>query len=407
MNRSLLALLLVVFIDAAGIGMLFPILNALLVSPQSEFFSYVVSTSQRHFYYGLVVFVFFISWFFGATFISKASDDLGRKKALLICLIGIFLGYGLTVLAIKLKSIIVLILGRLLGGLTAASQPVAQAAVIDLSNNDNKTRNLGLIMFALSLGLMAGPLIGGILSNSNISVHFSISTPFYVILGITLVNIYLLKDFKDSYMHKNKFRFDIKVFFTQFIPMFKLNLVRKLSLVFFIMQLAFNTFYVFISVYLFQKYGFSTLENSIIMLILGLSMALSTRFLVGFVSSLISNQASVVIGLITMCSCTLLYMLTNIPVLAYILAIPFMLAFGLAYTSMLALFSHSVDSKSQGWVMGITSSLITLGAALTSIINGWAITIDLNAPMIITATGFIISIILILLFKIEAKSSDT
>ncbi len=394
---------MVVFIDAAGIGILFPILNTLIMNPSVDFLPSSVVISQRHFYYGLVIAIFFLCWFSGATLISKASDELGRKKALMICLIGIFIGYGLTALSIYLKSMALLILGRIIGGLTAASQPVAQAAIIDLSTTETKTKNLGLIMFAFSLGLVAGPLMGGLLSNSQICRYFTNATPFYAILIITLINIYFMRYFTEKRQFQGHFQFNLKTIITQFIPMFQIKPVRRLSLIFFIMQFAFNTFYVFIPVFLFQRYGFNTLQNSMMMLVLGLSMALSTRFLIAIVQRFLNDKQTVACGLIVMAISIFLLLIIKNPIFSYLLAVPLMLAFGLAYTSMLALFSHSVDQTQQGWVMGITVSLFTSGAALTSILGGSIMAIATDAPMIVALIGFCISFAFVVIPRNHTK----
>jgi MFS transporter, DHA1 family, tetracycline resistance protein len=130
MNKSLLTLLMVVFIDACGLGILFPILNDLLINPYSGFLNFNISIESRHWLYSLVIFTFFLSWFFGAAFISKASDKIGRQKSLLICLYGIFTGYLLTIFSILFSSVTLLVIGRIIGGFTAGSQPVAQASII-------------------------------------------------------------------------------------------------------------------------------------------------------------------------------------------------------------------------------------------------------------------------------------
>ncbi|MBK2125263.1 MFS transporter [Fangia hongkongensis] len=405
MKKSLFSLLLVVFIDAAGIGILFPILNSIIMDPTVNFLPHGLSSYYRHLYYGAVIAVFFLCWFVGATFISKASDDLGRKKALLICLYGIFVGYALTILAIYLKSMSLLILGRVIGGLTAASQPVAQAAIIDISSEKDRTKNLGLIMFAFSLGLVAGPLLGGMLSDNRININFTPATPFYVILIITIVNLYcLIRYFKNKDERASSFQFKPLELITQFLPVFRLKQVRNLSLIFFIMQFAFNTFYVFIPAFLYQKYGFKTLENSMVMLALGLSMAISSGFLVPRVHKHLNNKQMVKVGLFVMLVMVVLLLAINSAIAPYILAIPYMLAFGIAYTSMLALFSQSVDEAKQGWVMGITVSLFTLGAALTSFIGGWLMMIDINLPMIVASVGFLISLILMSVLRVNIKN---
>src|SRR3990167_1878152 len=157
-------LFLVLFIDGMGLSLIFPILNSIIVDPQSAFLSVSTSVGTRDFLYGLIVGIFMLCWFFGAAILGDLSDLIGRKKSLLICLIGAFLGYLLSAGAIVVKSIWLLILGRIVAGFTAGSQPIAQAAVVDVSTPEHKTRNIGFIILSPSLGFVLGPIIGGVLS---------------------------------------------------------------------------------------------------------------------------------------------------------------------------------------------------------------------------------------------------
>ena len=90
-SKSLLAnlpLFIVIFIDGMGLSLLFPILNNIIVDPHSHFLSQSMSASMRDALYGLVVGIFMLCWFFGAAILGDLSDTIGRKKALIICLIG-------------------------------------------------------------------------------------------------------------------------------------------------------------------------------------------------------------------------------------------------------------------------------------------------------------------------------
>ena len=400
MRKSLFSLLLVVFIDAAGIGILFPILNSIIMNPNQNFLPYSTTISVRHFYYSLVVATFFIAWFFGATFISKTSDSIGRKKSLIICLLGVFLGYTFTVIAMYIGSISLLIIGRILAGLTAGSQPVAQAAIIDVSTPENKAKNLGFIMTAFAIGMVLGPIIGGILSDHQLIHYFNNELPFYVILAITLINIYMVLAFyNDVERVREKFKFSILDLITQFNLMIKDKKLMKLSLIFFIMQMAFNTVYVFIAVFLYQKFQFSTLQNSIVMLIFGVSNAISCSLLVHPISRVFKHAKIVSVSLIVMALAIFLLTIVKASFLVYILAIPFMGAFGLAYTSMLTLFSNSVTEEKQGWVMGLTVSLFTLGAAITALFGGWLIDISISLPFMLATIAFVLSGFLFLIFR--------
>ena len=88
-----LPLFIVLFLDGMGLGIVFPILNGILQSPASHFFSSAFSAQERSFLYGIVIMVFMLCWFVGSTVLGDFSDKVGRKRALMLCLGGSALGY--------------------------------------------------------------------------------------------------------------------------------------------------------------------------------------------------------------------------------------------------------------------------------------------------------------------------
>src|SRR3990167_8481932 len=93
-------LFLVLLIDGMGLGLLFPILNNIIVDPSNPFISIALSPSLRAILYGFIVGIYMIAWFFGAAILGDYSDHVGRKRALMICLIGAFAGYFISAMAI-------------------------------------------------------------------------------------------------------------------------------------------------------------------------------------------------------------------------------------------------------------------------------------------------------------------
>src|SRR3990167_6285882 len=93
-------LFLVIFIDSMGLGLVFPILNTLVFDPNAHFIAAGMSSAMQNFLYGLTICVFMFCWFFGAAFLGDLSDQIGRKKALMICLIGAVIGYGISATAV-------------------------------------------------------------------------------------------------------------------------------------------------------------------------------------------------------------------------------------------------------------------------------------------------------------------
>lgn len=130
------ALLLVVFVDIMGQRLVLPIFNTLLLSDTSSFVNAGTPLEHREFLFGILTGVFFFAWFLGAAYIAKFSDYIGRKNGIIICLTGGLIGYALTIVAIDLDSFWLLLVARVISGITVGNQPIAQAALVDISTSE-------------------------------------------------------------------------------------------------------------------------------------------------------------------------------------------------------------------------------------------------------------------------------
>ena len=407
-KKFLFSLLLVVFIDSMGQGLLFPILNTLIMDPSKGILPSSTSINTRQFYYGLLIGCFFLSWFIGATYIAKTSDIIGRKKALLICLYGAFAGYALTIPAFYLNNLWLILTGRIIAGLTAGSQAVAQASMIDVSNKKDKVRNLGLVLVAFAIGMVGGPFIGGFFSDNAIFSWFNLATPFYVVLIIIIVNIVFIQAyFHDNIKCSGKFVFKVSDSIAPFIAAFKDKTIRKLSIVFFLMQISFNGFYVFLSVFLYDKYQYTTLKNSIFLAVFGGAFALSSGLLAGPISKRFDSFKTIKTCLVGQGIFQLCFIFFNNQFLPFILITGIGIMFGVGYILMLSLFSACVDESQQGWIMGITISIFTLGTGIISLAGGSLLNLNVNFLYALTGSGMFVSAIFIHVFYKKKLNNST
>ena len=393
------ALLLVVFLDVMNQGLVLPLMNTILLDPGQGILSKDTSSSERQLYYGIVMGAFFLSWFLGAAYISKLSDFMGRKQGILICLAGALIGYALTIVALVTNSFALLLIGRIISGFTSGNQPIAQAALVDMSESEEqKTRYMGLVLVALSLGLVAGPLISGVLSDpAALGGYASLELPFYVACALVIINIILILFYFHNHHAFKRRVFKIKVsevFLTLWVAS-KRPIVRKLSLVFFFAQIGLNGFWVFLDTYLLERFHFDTLQNSIAIMVLGAGMAFSSAFLVAPANKRFHRKSIIVVCLIIMAISGVAYILNPIPFLAYVLIIPLIVAFGIYYPTMLTLFSASVDGSEQGWVMGVTVALYTLGTGLIALLGGWLLSINLHLPFAVAVGCSVLAVVLV------------
>ena len=152
--RAVLPLFLVIFIDAMGLAIMFPILTPIFMNlhVHGGILAAGASLLVRNIFYGVTLCIFPLFMFFGTPFLGDLSDHIGRKKVLIICLLGATVSYFLSGLSVDFKVVWLLLVSRAVAGFTAGSQPIAQAAIIDVSPPDKKALNLSLLLFPAALG---------------------------------------------------------------------------------------------------------------------------------------------------------------------------------------------------------------------------------------------------------------
>lgn len=128
---------------------------------------------------GLLFASFSLAQFVFAPLLGRLSDRIGRKPVLLVSLFGTAAASFLTGAA---GALWLLFLARILDGASGASVSVAQGAVTDMVDPDERPRALGLLGAAFGVGFVLGPVLGGLGSLAGVHV------PFYIAGTLALVN---------------------------------------------------------------------------------------------------------------------------------------------------------------------------------------------------------------------------
>jgi MFS family permease len=395
---AVLALLSVVFLDIMNQGLVFPILNTIVMNPDRGILPNNAATATRELDYGLLMGAFYLCWFFGAAYISRISDMVGRKQGILVCLLGNLSGFALTIVSLEINSFWLLFFARALAGFTAGNQPIAQAALVDISKDDiERTRNMGLILVAVSGGLVAGPLIGGLLSDKGVLGQYaSIEMPFFFVSGLIVISINLIFFFfHNARTDREPFVFrPLEVFLTLWEAA-KRPTIAKLAIVFFFAQIALNAYYIFMANYFYSRFHFDTLENSLSLVVLGVGLGFASAFLVTPVNKRF-GRTTIILGCLAMMAVSGALSIVNPwPIVAYLLILPFIMAFAVYYPTILTMFSTAVDDSEQGWVMGVTVALFTLGAGLVSLLSGDVMAVNIHLPFIFAVVSALIGMLLV------------
>lgn len=385
-------LFLVLFIDSMGLGLVFPILNSLVLDHHVHFVSANMGVGVRNLLYGLTIGIYMFCWFFGAAFLGDISDQIGRKKSILVCLLGAFVGYLFSALAVVLSSYTLLLVGRIIAGFTAGSQSIAQAAIVDISEPEHKVRNLGLILFFTSLGFMVGPMIGGVLSASKLVSWFNYAMPFYFAAVISLLNAALLLYlFQETFSSTKKVRFKFHYAFEIFFSAFKHEKIRELSIILLVMMFGWSGFYSFISMYLLHVYHFSSLQNGFYMGLMGVGFGIGSGFLVEPLTKRFSLRRCVIVGCLIAALGIVLTIVAPFEICIWFYVLIITISIAVAYSSILTLFSNQVGEDSQGWIMGITGAIMAFAFGINGLLLGLLANVSPEAPLAITTLSLILA----------------
>lgn len=380
-QKTLSALFLVVFIDGLGQGLLFPILTKVLSDPNSQQLISTSSASLRELAYGVTVGVFFLSAFIGATVLGDLSDSLGRRRTLMLCLAGSAFGFLLSVAAFIAHSLTLMIIGRVIDGFTAGSQPIASAAIVDVAEPSQKSRYIGYVLLAVSLGLVAGPVIGGVLSNHHLVSWFTNKTPLYFAAALSVINIFMLQySFTDTNKQARQLDLNWRKPFELLAIAFGKKEFRLLSASYFFMQMAFNGFYIYSAMFLVKKFNFTATHAGFFVGLIGVGLLIGFLFLVKRVEGKLPDLVIGILGYCLLGIGILLSTLFNTSIIAWLLVIPSSAAFAVGVSFYLTEYSNRSPTNFQGQAMGIANGVSFLAIGLVSLLIGYLGGLSYNLP---------------------------
>ena len=151
-------------IDITGWGIIIPVVPDLI----KELIHADISEAAK--YGGWLGFAYAFTQFVFSPVVGNLSDQYGRRPIILLSLLGFTIDYIFLALS---PNIIWLFIGRIIAGITGASITTASAYIADISTNEDRAKNCGLIGAAFGVGFIIGPVIGGVLG------HYGARVPFY------------------------------------------------------------------------------------------------------------------------------------------------------------------------------------------------------------------------------------
>jgi DHA1 family tetracycline resistance protein-like MFS transporter len=383
-QASVVFVLITLFIDVLGMGLVIPILPRLVQNLVGG------AIGDASFVFGLLVSIYSVMQFLCAPVLGALSDRFGRRPIILLALVG--LGFDYVLLSVA-PTIWWLVLGRIVAGVFGATFTPIGAYIADVSPPEKRAANFGLIGVAFGLGFIAGPALGGLLGET------SLRLPFMVCAGLTFLNfLFGLLVMPESLRPENR----RAVEWTQMNPVGALRAVWRyrnvaaMVPVFAAAQLAQQGLQSVWVPYTTYRFGWGVAQVGASLAVVGLLFAFSqgalVRPMVGRFGELRTLMGALVIAVLGM----LLFGLASQGWMMYSVTAVYCLGLGLLNPSVQGLMSRAVAANEQGLLQGAITSVMT-GSAIVGppIANGlFALAISPQAPVTLPGAPFFLGCVL-------------
>ncbi len=383
-RRNILILSFTLLVVMLGYGMIQPIIPFLITK---------LGASGRDL--GVLASVYAAMQLVCAPFWGTLSDRIGRKPVLMI---GV-LGYAIAMFIFGLSTRFwMLFVARTFSGvLSSATMPTAMAYLSDNLPEKKRSGAMGQLGAAVGLGVVLGPLLGGLLSTDSLSLPFFVGSAL-ALVSLALVYILLPEsraapkaspEVAGREKAENFWRWEVlkKVLFSP---------AGILMLLIFIMSFGMTNFQGIAGLYFLKKYGFDTRQVGAIWMVVGGVMLLSQGLLTGLLTKRFGEVPVIRLGLLvgTVGFLALLWADRFIPILAtagfFILGVALI---GPALNAYLSAFG----GEHQGALMGLNTAFASLGRVFGPLWGGFIFDINMSYPFSSGAAtlliGFIFSLV--------------
>lgn len=333
-------------IDITGWGIIIPVVPDLI----KELIHADIGEAAK--YGGWLGFAYAFTQFIFSPVVGNLSDKYGRRPIILISLFGFTIDYIFLALS---PNIYWLFIGRIIAGVTGASITTASAYIADISTNEDRAKNFGLIGAAFGVGFIIGPVIGGLLG------HYGSRVPFYAAAVLCLINfLYGYFILPESLDQDHRRPFDWK----RANPIGSLKFLGKhpeistmvISLILiYIAGHAVQSNWNYFTMYLFN---WDVKMVGISLGIIGFLVGLVQGLLIRWINPKIGNERSIYYGLLLYSIGMLLFAFATESWMMFVFLVPYCLG-GICGPALQSVITQNIPSNQQGELQGALTSLIS------------------------------------------------
>ncbi|NRB01941.1 MAG: TCR/Tet family MFS transporter [Rhodobacteraceae bacterium] len=380
MRLPVVFILMTVCIDAMGIGLIVPVMPNLLQEVNGG------SLGNAALWGGVLSTTFAVMQFLFGTVIGALSDRFGRRPVLLVSLVVLCLDYLVMAVA---GSIWLLLAGRVVGGITAATQSTANAYMADISEAKDKAANFGLVGAAFGLGFVLGPMMGGVLA------EYGTRAPFYAAAFLAGANaVFGWFVLRETVTDEIRRPFDWRRAnpFGAFRVLGQLPGIAPLLWVYFIYQLAFIVYPAVWSYFTLERFNWSPSMIGLSLGLFGIMMAIIQGGFIRKIIGVLGERGTVIYGhLFDVVAFMAIALVANGTIVLCL--VPLAAFAGVITPALQGIMSKAVADDQQGELQGALTSVNAMGMIISPLVmtSIFAAFTAEAAPIYLPGAPFILS----------------
>ncbi len=358
-NWTMMVVILTVMIDSMGIGIVIPVTPALLMDVLPG-----ATLAEAAIWGGILTSLFSVMQFLFGPFLGTLSDQFGRKPVLMVSL---FVMVGYYAVMVFAHTVWLLLLGRLIGGITAATHATATALVADVSAPKDKAARFGLLGAGFGMGFVLGPVLGGMLGEWGPRAPF-VAAAFLSALNFLMAWLILPETVTDRIRRRFEWRRANPLGAIRAISQFLgLGPMLVVYLIYAIATAVYAAVWPFFTA---ERFGWSPTMIGVSLTIYGVCFAIVQGALVKPAIKRFGEYRTVVIGFgFEMFGLLLMSVMTNGTILLGFIPIAALGVIG--QPALQAILSVGTSDDSQGILQGVVASLSAISMIIAPVSMTW------------------------------------
>jgi DHA1 family tetracycline resistance protein-like MFS transporter len=343
-RRALAFISCTVALDVLALGIMIPVLPGIVLGFMQG------DTAGAAKVFGVFATAWGLMQFLFSPLLGALSDRFGRRPIILISCLGLGLDYVFMAVA---PSLGLLLVGRIVSGITAATISTAYAYIADVTTPDERAKSFGIVGVGFGLGFVLGPALGGLLGGIEPRLPFWVSAA--ASLATAAFGWFVLPE---SLPPEKRMAFAWK----RANPLGSLKLLAShrqlagLATIEFVVETAHQVLPSVFVLYAAYRYGWSETMVGLTLAFVGIGSAAVQGLLIGTSIRRLGTRRSLIAGLLCGSVGMTIYALAPTG-LWFWLGVPVAALWGLANPALQHLMSGRVGASEQGQLQGANNSL--------------------------------------------------